>query len=553
MSPETPRFQFVTDEFLSKGDLIAGRYRVEFPLGSGGFAQVVLASHLEVESLKVAVKVVHPHRVTPETLQRFRNEARLLARLRNRHTVKLTDFGITEENVAYLVMEYVEGTPLDRVIYAKRALSEADTARVGIGILKALVEAHSHGVIHRDLKPANIMMVAEVGERHAVPRVLDFGIAKVLGGASPVDDHILHADGTYEPVVYCTPAYAAPELLRGRPEFATDLYALGLVLCEMLDGRPPYDYPDDEPANSPHLWAEPVPLGRRAAASRLAGVLRRALEKDLGARYISAEEMLDDLEKVYDRIRRAEEESSSLDVLALGPDPTAPPTPAVSRAARFVQTSMVAGVPAMRSEGPTGRPEPPVRREVGRRPDKSGSSKPVLWSPDEATRKMQSERQRATDTKASRSVRHDLVGHNRPKSRGSRPIVAGDHRGASGPSVPRLAESGASEPSGTPRHTTTPTDMPAESTHGGARRVPPPVPAPMEAPILPKPSRNDSRLAEIPLFGRRVASTKARGLGIVIVVLAIALPAIIAAWSVYVYVRGDQSAPSGFVEVEDEN
>ncbi|MCA9764712.1 MAG: serine/threonine protein kinase, partial [Gemmatimonadetes bacterium] len=192
----------------------AGRYRVERLLGRGGFAEVYLARHVEISSLKVAIKVLHPvHRERAVILRRFRREAGVLGLLRNRHTVRLIDFGSTEDETPYLVMEYVEGAPLDRVIRQQGPMRDSDVARVAIGTLKALAEAHDLGVVHRDLKPGNIFLVNEPGETHPVARVLDFGIAKVMGDP---DTDVRSAAGsvlvakTRTDAVFCTPMYAAP-------------------------------------------------------------------------------------------------------------------------------------------------------------------------------------------------------------------------------------------------------------------------------------------------------------------------------------------------------
>ncbi len=550
-SEEPTELEPLPEDFLSSGDAIAGRYKISYPLGAGGFAQVYLATHLEVDSLRVAVKVLHPSHLTDDTLSRFRNEAKLLARLRNRHTVRLTDFGVADDNMAYLVMEYVEGTPLDRIIYAKGALGQADTARVGIGVLKSLVEAHTVGIIHRDLKPANIMLVSEMGEKHPVPRVLDFGIAKVLGGGSPVEDHIVHADGSFEPVVYCTPAYAAPELLRGRPEFPTDLYALGLVLVEMLDGTPPYEYPDEEPAASPHLWEEPVPLGRRSARSRLAPILRRALGKELSDRYASAAEMLDDLEQAYDEIRReraADRTTLELDAQTNQAPPT-PPTPHPSRVSRFINTAMqgVANATAIREQKLSD-----ARIAVAERAAAASNAKLERGRELARAARMRSHAVRVQDEPA-RAATAPLPKNAAANRTGPPPLPTPSAPAGTPPpnsgGPPPLAWSGASSdfdpgaanapvsdviwPLSTP--TLEAPVIPLSEAHGEASRTLDAVI--LEAEFVPNTRTEDSRVAAIPIFGRQILSTRVTLLSVVIVTLAVLVPALITAWSVMRYAR----------------
>lgn len=320
--------------------MLAGRYRVERLLGRGGFAEVYLARHQEIESLRVAVKVLHAtHSERELILDRFKREASLLALLRNRHTVRLVDFGSTNENVPFLVMEYVTGASLDRLLRAHGGLRETDACRTAIHVLKALVEAHAAGVIHRDLKPANIFLVAEPGEHHPVARVLDFGIAKVLGDPEVVGPYALPPElgnATRTDLVFCTPLYAAPELLRGKPEYRMDLYALGLVMAEMLDGVSPYTADACGFHDSPHLSSDPVPIGPRAATSALAPIIRRACEKRPELRYESAVEMLADLEIVYGRIRQPDfsDVPVRLDVPGVHRDPSQPAIPVLP--SRFV-------------------------------------------------------------------------------------------------------------------------------------------------------------------------------------------------------------------------
>lgn len=329
-------------QLFQPGELLAGRYQIDRVLGRGGFAEVYLAHHAEVDSLQVAIKVLHANQRTREqVVGRFRREARLLALLRNRHTVRLVDFGFADDGVGYLVMEYVRGAALDRVVKTNGPLRDTDVARVGIGVLKALDEAHSIGVIHRDLKPANIILVNEPGERHAIPRVLDFGIAKVLGVADAfaptVDEpYVLRSRAD---VVFCTPLYAAPELLRGRPDFRTDLYALGLVMAEMLDGHPPYPPEECAKLESPHLWKTPIPLGERCASSGLRHVIERACAKRLDERYASAVEMLADLEIAYEAVRVPEYQEEPLRIVPAPPPEASGPRQTLADSSQFVPVS----------------------------------------------------------------------------------------------------------------------------------------------------------------------------------------------------------------------
>lgn len=260
---------------------------------------VYRASHVQVPTLRYAVKVLRAeHMESSEVIARFRREASAAAALHSRHTVRIVDFGATVDGVPYIVMELVRGRVLRDLINRDRGLRLGDIFRFSIGILRALEEAHTHGIVHRDLKPSNIFVVSEPGVRHPYSKVLDFGIAKILGG-----ENVLRGPGTATlgGTGPCTPEYASPELLNGAASLQTDLYALGHVMVEMHDGHSPYLREDLNPilTAAEHLRPDPVPLGTRAAASPLAPIMRKALEKSTERRYQNAAEMLRDLESLY--------------------------------------------------------------------------------------------------------------------------------------------------------------------------------------------------------------------------------------------------------------
>jgi serine/threonine protein kinase len=283
------------------GSVVGGKYVIEALIGEGGFATVYRARHTLIPSLRIAIKVLRREHVGNEdAVRRFQREALTAAALRNPHTVRIMDVGHTEAGQPYIVMEYVHGASLDRVLTRIGRLKPMIVARLGIGILQALDEAHGLGIIHRDLKPGNILVVKERGARHPVARVLDFGIAKVLadgpGGSGP-------STATLGGMIFCTPQYAAPELIRGNPVFRSDLYALGQVMAEMLEGTPPFGRGNAFELAAKQLSDEVAPLGPIVRASALRTVIERAVSKDLGQRWESAGAMLEALEAVYEQMQ----------------------------------------------------------------------------------------------------------------------------------------------------------------------------------------------------------------------------------------------------------
>ena len=214
---------------------VVGNYKLVSVLGHGGTGTVYLGERADRQySAQVAVKIVDGGALQGELGLRFRAERQILASLNHANIARLLDAGETEEGNPYLVMEYVHGEPLDRYC-DRQQLSVRERLQLFLDICGAVQYAHQNLVVHRDLKPANILVTAE-----GMPKLLDFGIAKLLdvGEAAAamaltrMNDRLL------------TPEYASPEQILGRPvTTASDVYALGVVLYELLTGLRPYTVP----------------------------------------------------------------------------------------------------------------------------------------------------------------------------------------------------------------------------------------------------------------------------------------------------------------------
>ncbi len=205
-----------------------GPYVIESEIGRGGMGSVWRARRADGRfEGTVAIKFVHPYWLGRAGEERFRSEGRMLGRLDHPNIARLIDAGVIDDSQPYLVLEYVEGEPIDSYC-DRRALGLEARVALFQGVLAAVGHAHSHLVIHRDLKPANVFVT-----REGIVKLLDFGVAKLLtqdGGAALTQ--------TSEQAL--TPQYAAPEQLLGRPvTTATDVYALGLVLYVLLTGTHP--------------------------------------------------------------------------------------------------------------------------------------------------------------------------------------------------------------------------------------------------------------------------------------------------------------------------
>ena len=309
---------------LAPGQAV-GPYRIVGPIGRGGMGVVYLADRADGHFRKrVAIKVVKRGMDTDEIVRRFRHERQILARLEHPGVARLLDGGVTGDGLPYFVMECVEGEPLDAYCDRLR-LPVRERLELFMDVLEAVRYAHRNLVVHRDLKPSNIL-VTEGGERgRAEVKLLDFGIAKVLASDDPAYSVLLTETHTRR----LTPDYAAPEQVRGEaPTTATDVYALGVLLYELLAGRRPYTFPTRTLAEierticervpprpsaavlHPRTSAEEAALApetiaaqrstvpkrlRRALAGDLDAIVLKALRKEPERRYASAAELLDDL------------------------------------------------------------------------------------------------------------------------------------------------------------------------------------------------------------------------------------------------------------------
>ncbi len=284
-----------------------GRYRLVRRLGRGGMGDVYLAVHQgEGFERTVAVKLIRAGLDSPEAVARFARERRMLARLRHPNIAGLLDGGTTDDGVPYVVMEFVDGVPIDRHCDQRR-LDVAHRVRLILDVCDAVRHAHANLVLHRDLKPSNIL-VDDAG----VPKLLDFGIGKLL-------DEDDGAARTRTGVRLLTPEYAAPEQIRGEPaSTASDVFALGVVLYELLAGVHPW--PDlSEPERLAAIeYGPPTRPSEAATAStasgtvpdparlrrRLAGdldtILLKALRSDPDRRYPTVDALADDLRRHLD-------------------------------------------------------------------------------------------------------------------------------------------------------------------------------------------------------------------------------------------------------------
>jgi serine/threonine-protein kinase len=279
---------------MQQGFLLAGKYKLLSLLGEGGMGSVWRAEHLGLNA-PVAVKVLNPAiATTGEGLARFQREATAAAALRSPHVVQILDQGFdAATHQPFIVMELMEGESLAGRISRLGRLNPERTAVVVTHIARALARAHDAGIVHRDLKPDNVFLVRNDDEE--IAKVLDFGIAKS-------ETHKLAGNmGTRTGTVMGTPYYMSPEQISGSKsvDFRTDLFALGVIACECLTGRRPFEA-DSIGGLALKICAEPPP--RPSALSPVpAGFdawFERAVARDPAGRFGSAREMADALRRL---------------------------------------------------------------------------------------------------------------------------------------------------------------------------------------------------------------------------------------------------------------
>ena len=292
------------------GDLLANRYAIDGPIARGGMADVFLARDQQLDR-QVAIKILFPEYARdPNFVERFRREAQNAAMLNHANIVSVYDYG-QERGTYFIVMEYVEGQSLRDVLRSEGRMPAMQAARIAAEIAAALDFAHRHGVVHRDIKPGNVLLTPQ-----GQVKVTDFGIA-----ANPTDA----ASGlTATGAVIGTATYFSPEQAQGyQVDGRTDVYALGVVLYEMITGRPPFTAESPVAVAMKHVREEPVPPSMMVpdVPPDLERIILTALAKDPRVRYQSAADLRSDLMR-FGRGRPLEGAAAPVAVAAAAADPT---------------------------------------------------------------------------------------------------------------------------------------------------------------------------------------------------------------------------------------
>ncbi|MBW2263793.1 MAG: serine/threonine protein kinase, partial [Deltaproteobacteria bacterium] len=299
------------------GQRIADRYDVIRLLGEGGMGQVYEARHVALDK-QVAIKFLFMELAEDEELlARFRREARITAALRHANIVEVMDFGVTDEGLPWLVMEYLAGESLQEILEREERLSIPAARKIMAQMLSGLAEAHAQSIIHRDLKPDNVYL-DEIKGQGTVVKLLDFGISKITDR-----DEKENLQLTKTGVVMGTPNYMSPEHVMGSADLdvRADIYACGTILFEMLTGRRPFE---GETHNEVvvRIMGDPIPdmtSLRSDIPQTLVDIVLKALAREREGRFSTAEEFSEALE-VFD----PDQPSVSLTSLRIPAVPGAP-------------------------------------------------------------------------------------------------------------------------------------------------------------------------------------------------------------------------------------
>ncbi|WP_224367245.1 TonB family protein [Hyalangium versicolor] len=278
------------------GRNLNGRFSIVEPIGVGGMGKVYRAMQAPLDRV-VALKVLNPSFPStkdPGFQQRFLREASLTSKLRHPSTVTVIDYGQTDDGIYYIAMEYLEGRTLAQVLAQSGPLPWSRVISIVQQVCRSLREAHAMGIVHRDLKPANIMLLNESDQD--LVKVLDFGLVKSIApvneGEAPLSPEITQS-GTF----LGSPQYMAPEQARNVADARSDIYSLGVVMYQMLQGRPPFIARDHLELIFSHCKEPPPPFNSLRphipVPHDIEAVVMRCLEKDPARRFQSMDEMLE--------------------------------------------------------------------------------------------------------------------------------------------------------------------------------------------------------------------------------------------------------------------
>ena len=305
------------------GDVLAGKYRVDSVLGVGGMGVVVAATHVQLEQ-KVALKFLLPGALqSKEAVERFLREAKAAVRLKSEHVAKVTDVGTLESGAPYMVMEFLQGADLSRIVQ-ETPLAIDEAVSFILQACEPIAEAHSIGIVHRDIKPQNLFVTRRVDGRPLI-KVLDFGISKSI-------DTQTGLSLTRTSSIMGSPLYMSPEQMRSTKSVdqRTDIWALGVVLYELITGRVPWEAEAVPELCLKVVQDEPDPPKslKPTLSEGLQAVILKCLRKDPKERFQNVAELAAAIEPYAQSESRGSAERTALTLQV----PSRPPMVSISAA-----------------------------------------------------------------------------------------------------------------------------------------------------------------------------------------------------------------------------
>ncbi len=295
--------RFIQNSF-TQGSIFDGKYRIDGLIGTGNFSHVFKARHESMDR-DVAIKILKPEmkKADPGLGVRFLNEVKIVSKLHHVNSVTIFDFGETEEGIQYMVLEHIPGIDLDELLQRKKRFSTQVAVDLVLQVLSALEEAHQHNIIHRDLKPSNIMISKNKSSNRSnyLVKVLDFGVAKFVGGAQP-------SEGERRSTKFIgTPVYMSPEQVLGQHVSPrSDLYSVGLLLYELLTGDVPVVAKNLAAVAKIHIDDAPIPFKKiKQLPKALQSIIYNATERYPDKRFKNARTFSDALLNILDEKKNA--------------------------------------------------------------------------------------------------------------------------------------------------------------------------------------------------------------------------------------------------------
>lgn len=369
---------------VSPGTVLAGKYRVERVLGRGGMGIVVEARHLVLDERKALKFLLTEYVQNAEACERFVREAKAAVKIKSEHIARVSDVGMLETGAPYMVMEFLDGSDLARLIHNRGVLPIPEAIDFIIQGCEAIAEAHAYGIVHRDLKPANLFLTTRPDGMPLV-KVLDFGISKMMG---PDAAHLTRTAASMGSALYMSPE----QMQQTRSvDQRTDIYALGISLFELIGGSQPFLAETMPQLVARVLTGTPTPLRelRPEVPEHLAQVIARAYERDQTTRYQTIAELVAALapyaparsQAVVDQISRM----AGMDPPVVGRASSPPEMPGFQRASPVPETPIPTAAQGQpnttgwaagpRLDGPT--QELPVTSDTPAPANRPGAAAPV--------------------------------------------------------------------------------------------------------------------------------------------------------------------------------